>query len=137
MKTAAQPGLYDPEESVPRLMGTRCSGCGTCFFPPLGIGCEICGAAQDQLEAAELAAAGELHSVATVHMHAGKDIQAPFTVGEVQLDDGPLVRCMMAELVEPAAIGARVAARWEVVSTDEDGNEVLEPRFALAAERAQ
>jgi len=135
MKKAAHPGLYDPGDERPMLRGTRCDGCGTTFFPPLGIGCEVCGATPERLVSVAIAATGVLHSVATVHLHMGSDVSAPFGVAEVQLDDGPLIRGMLAELLELGAIGRRVEARWGVVHTDGEGDEVVEPRFALAAER--
>jgi uncharacterized OB-fold protein len=133
MKVAAHPGLYDPNDEMPVLCGTRCEACGSVFFPPLGIGCEVCGAAADRLATAPLAAAGVLHSVAIVHVHMGGAISAPFAVAEIQLDDGPLIRGMLAEPLELDAIGCRVRAHWFVVRA-EGSNEIVEPRFAIAAE---
>ena len=74
---------------------------------------------------------GILHSVATVHLYQGHDLEAPFAIGEIQLDGGPLIRGTMTALVEPDAIGARVAAEWVTLRTDDDGNEVVEPRFGI------
>jgi hypothetical protein len=36
-----------------------------------------------------------------------------------------------ADLVERDAIGTRVAASWATLRADEDGNDVVEPRFGL------
>lgn len=130
MKTALHKGLYDPASPSPQLNGTRCDACGAVFFPPLGIGCEKCGATADHLNDASLAAAGVLNSVATVHLHNGKDIDAPFTVGEVQLDDGPLIRALMNDAVDVSQIGQRVVGAWAVAGQEEDGD-VVEPRFVL------
>ena len=129
MKIAAHDGLYDTAEDPPRLRGVRCDACGAVAFPPFGIGCEVCGS--DAIGTVSLAGAGTVHSVATVHLHGGKDIDAPFTIAEIQLDDGPLIRATLVELVEPDAIGSRAEARWCVVRVDEDGNDVVEPRFAV------
>jgi len=134
MKTAAHQGLYDPEDEAPTLRGTRCAACGSTFFPPLGIGCEVCGAAADRLTAVPIAAAGVLHSVATVHLHPGNDISAPFALGEIQLDDGPLIRATLVGLPGLDTIGRRVQARWVVARTDSDGNEIVEPRFAVVSD---
>lgn len=131
MRIAAHPGLYEPSDAVPRLRGTRCNACSSTFFPPLRIGCEVCGAAADSLVPASIAATGALHSVATVHPQAGHDNAAPFTVAEVQLDDGPLIRGLMVDGADIDVIGMRVEAQWTLVRTDDDGNEVVEPRFAL------
>ena len=76
-----------------------------------------------------LAAAGVLHSVATVHLHQGHDIEAPFAIGEIQLDDGPLIRATMLEPLGLESIGQRVDAVWFTVRTDDEGHEVVEPRF--------
>jgi uncharacterized OB-fold protein len=85
---------------------------------------------QDALLTVELASRGSLYSFAVVHVDHG-DLHAPFTIGEVQQDDGPLIRVTMAD--GPAAIGDRVQARWATVSTEEDGDQVIEPRFSAAS----
>jgi uncharacterized OB-fold protein len=91
------------------------------------VGCDACGAGQDALLTLELPARGTLHSFAVVHVHHG-DLEAPFTIGEVQLDDGPLVRVTMCD--GPVAIGDHVQAQWATITTDENGDEIVEPRFA-------
>lgn len=131
MKVALHPGLYDPGRSSPELNGTRCEDCGSTFFPPLNIGCEKCGAGSDRLNDVTLKAGGVLHSVATVHLHRDKDIEAPFTVAEVRLDGGPLIRSVMKGPAGVADIGRRVTAGWVVTRINDDGNEVVEPRFTL------
>ena len=129
MRVAAHKGLYDISADRPVLQGTRCASCNTTFFPVLSLGCEVCGSTQ--LDAIVLEATGVLHSVATVHLYQGHDIEAPFAIGEIQLDAGPLIRATMAEVVERDAIGARVAASWATLRADDDGNDVVEPRFGL------
>jgi uncharacterized protein len=133
MRQAAHPGLYDVEPDVPSLRGTKCTECGTTFFPALGIGCEVCGADDSSLQPISLATAGVLHSVATVHLHQGHDIEAPFAIGEIQLDDGPLIRATMREPLELESIGQRVDAAWCTLRTDDDGHDVVEPRFGVAS----
>ena len=98
MRVAAHRGLYDVTGDRPVLQGSRCRSCDTTFFPALSLGCEVCGATQ--LEAIALEATGVLHSVATVHLYQGHDIEAPFAIGEIQLDAGPLIRGTMT----PAAM---------------------------------
>src|SRR4051812_32038999 len=112
MTTPSQTGLYEVNADVPTLNGTRCDACGSTFFPPVAIGCATCGS--EALVAVPLTAAGELYSFATVHLHRGKDIEAPFTVGEISLDDGPLIRCLLTAN-DGFAIGDRVVAEWVVV----------------------
>jgi uncharacterized protein len=133
MRQAAHPGLYDVDTEVPALRATRCDECGTTFFPALAIGCEVCGAGESSLAPIALDAAGVLHSVATVHLHQGHDIDAPFAIGEIQLDDGPLIRATMREPLGLESIGRRVDAVWFTLRTDDEGRDVVEPRFDVAS----
>jgi uncharacterized OB-fold protein len=126
MRVPAHPGLYDVNGSPPGLKGSRCRSCGTTFFPPLAIGCEVCGS--PDLDDANLAARGRLHSFATVHRHRGSDIEAPFTMAEIILEDGPVIRATMTTN-DGFAIGDVVEAEWVVNAVDDAGHEVVEPRF--------
>jgi uncharacterized OB-fold protein len=131
-RRAAHPGLYPASGEHPPLLGQRCTGCGRVAFPPNPYGCEACGAEPAALEPRELAGAGELAAFATVHLHAGKGIDAPFTVGLVVLDDGPAVRATLTcRTDEGLAIGDRVKSVLVSQGTDEEGNETVELRFAL------
>jgi hypothetical protein len=133
MRVPFHPGLYDPEGGDLTLSGVRCGGCASVFFPPSEIGCEVCGAPGAALRPKQLAAAGIVHSVATVYLHAGADIAAPFTMAEIRLDDGPLIRATLTEVTDPAVIGSRAEGRWVRVRTDDTGADVIELRFAVAA----
>ena len=135
-RTSLHPSLYEPSSETPLLNGTTCSACGLVVFPPVSLGCTKCGAAPEQLKATPLAAAGTLHSVATIHIHTGKDIEAPFTVAEVKLDSGPLIRALMIKPASAGDIGKRVAGQWFVESTSEDGAQNVEPRFVITEEEA-
>lgn len=133
MRIAAHPGLYDPDAARPALMGSRCASCGATAFPAMTIGCEVCGAPEESLTVTAMAATGTVHSVATVHLHSGKDIEAPFTMAEVALDDGPLIRATLTAVAGIDLIGERVDAEWFVVRVDDAGADVVEPRFAKVA----
>jgi uncharacterized OB-fold protein len=112
----AVPGLYSIDDGdSPALHGRRCRDCGYVFFPPHDFGCESCGAAPERVEAAALAGAGELRSFAVVHRHRGAGIEAPFTVGEIALDDGPMVRAVIAGHDE-LRIGDRMRTRLVVAA---------------------
>jgi uncharacterized protein len=112
----------------PTLNGRRCRACGYVFFPPQTYGCEDCGAAGDQLEAMALRGAGVLASFATVHLHQGKEIEAPFTVGLIVLDDGPAVRAILTERTDKSLkIGDRMRA--VIVDTNSEGGRASELRF--------
>ena len=55
-------------------------------------------------------------------------------MAEIVLDDGPLIRGLLTEVIEEDVIEARVAGEWVVTGQDEDGKDVLEPRFRLLPE---
>lgn len=130
MRVAAHPGLYEPEVDPPKLHCNTCEACGATFFPPIGIGCEMCGARVESLRRVDLDATGTIHSVATVHVHRGNDIAAPFTIAEIVLDGGPFIRGTMTEVVGPDQIGSRCAAELVVARVDGD-DEIVEPRFKV------
>jgi uncharacterized OB-fold protein len=93
----------------------------------------VCGAGEASLEPIELEASGILRSFATVHVHHG-DLKVPFTIGEVQLEAGPLIRATMAPDQTNLAIGQQVSAVWRVARVDAEVVEVVEPMF-VAVER--
>jgi uncharacterized OB-fold protein len=76
----------------------------------------------------DLAARGRLHSFATVHRHRSEEIEAPFTIAEIVLDDGPVIRATMTTN-EGFTIGDLVAAEWVVNAVDDADRETVEPRF--------
>lgn len=112
------------DSGVPRLRGVRCDGCGTTLFPPQGYGCTVCGTFGERLRACEFPAAGTIVSFAEVHRHHGHPV--PFTIADISLDAGPVVRAKLVAGAVPR-IGARAEGR---VIDGEDG-EALE--FATIA----
>jgi uncharacterized OB-fold protein len=132
MRVPAPPGLYRVDREEPVLRGSRCAACGRVAYPAVAIGCDVCGAGEDRLEPADLAATGVVHSFATVHLHRGKPT-APFSVADVRLDDGPLIRGMVSAATPALRVGARVAATWAVTTVDDEANDVVEPAFVEAA----
>jgi uncharacterized protein len=128
MRVAAHPGLYDPTADAPSLTGSRCSSCGRVAFPAVAIGCDECGAEESLLQAIDMGSSGTLYSFATVFLHQG-DPEPPFTIGEVQLDAGPLIRVTMASGEPQPVIGETVHAIWRVARIDDHGEEVVEPVF--------
>ena len=130
----AQPALYSGSGNPPSLNGSRCRKCGYLFFPPQQYGCESCGAPGEELEAVALPGRGKLHSFATVHLHQGKGIEAPFTVGMILLDDGPAIRSILATRTgEGLKAGDRMSATMVSQGKDEQGSEVLELCFEKSA----
>jgi hypothetical protein len=131
MRVPAQPGLYHAHSDTPLLNGSRCARCAQVSFPPIPIGCEVCGATDEFLEPATLEPRGLVHSIATVHLHQGEPA-APFVVAEIQLDSGPLVRATVLSEAPHLTIGERVWAVWVVTNVNDDGDEIVEPRFTGA-----
>ena len=135
-KIAAHPGLYNLDDERPLLKGGRCCACDTVFFPNYGIGCEVCGAADEHLVDVDVPTRGRIHTVATawihdesIAMHGPYPIKPPFTVVEIALDAGPFIRALMAENHGLDAIGRTVEARWTIAHIDAAGDEIVEPRF--------
>jgi uncharacterized OB-fold protein len=131
---AAQPGLYDPEQAEPRLKGDRCTACETASFPALRWGCQQCGAPADKLVEDDFDAAGRLISFATIHRLPGADV--PYTIGEILLDAGPLIRARMTRADGSGLrFDARVRGHLVAVGRDEEsGAEIVELRFDLEGE---
>ena len=118
----------------PELNGRRCRACGYVFFPPQSYGCEYCGASAEQLEVKALSGAGALASFATVHLHQGKDMEAPFTVGVIVLDDGPAIRAILTQRTDAGLkIGDRMRA--VIVDTSSEGARARELRFSREESR--
>jgi uncharacterized protein len=126
--------LYSPDDADnPSLNGGRCRACGYVFFPPQRYGCESCGASPDKLDAVRLSGRGKLHSYATVHLHQGKDTEAPFTVGLIVLDDGPAIRSMLTDHTDAGLfVGDSMKSVLVAAGNDPEGNEMVELRFAKA-----
>jgi hypothetical protein len=97
------------------------------FFPLQGHGCEKCGGVS--IEPRALSGAGVLLASARVHLHHGKGREAPFTVGAIKLDDGPIVRTIIEAGEYDLQPGNRmVTALTPVVDTE--GAPRLDLRFA-------
>lgn len=128
-RVAAEPSLYAADGETPVLRGSRCPDCARTFFPPLGIGCEVCGG--DQLVECSIPAVGSIHSVATVNAHFDTSVETPFHVAEIQLEAGPLIRGLLEGEPGEHPIGRRVEAVWSAGQKNEQGDVVIEPVFVF------
>ncbi|MEN2473453.1 Zn-ribbon domain-containing OB-fold protein [Burkholderia sp. GS2Y] len=129
-----KPTLYqaEPAPSRPSLRGMHCGACGHAFFPPQDLGCERCGAVGSALQPRELAGSGTLMARVTVHVHAKPERPAPFVIGTVRLDDGPMVRTLLdasPDTLPP--IGSPMVAVLSPVASAESPV-VHDLRFSLA-----
>ena len=128
-RISAHPELYAPDaQGAPSLNGGRCRSCGYVFFPPQSYGCEVCGSAD--LESIALAGRGTLRAFATVHLHQGKGIEAPFTVASILLEGGPIIRTILKERTDAGLrIGDRMQSVFVPAGAEASGKEIVELRF--------
>jgi uncharacterized OB-fold protein len=129
-----KPNLYRPDGSGacpdrPALLGGACA-CGHVFFPLQAYGCERCGGTDLQPRA--LSGAGRLLAAARVHLHTGKGREAPFTVGSIRLEDGPIIRTLIVGDGPPPRPGAAMLSLLAPV-TDAEGATHLDLRFRAEA----
>ena len=110
------------------LHGGECV-CGHVFFPMQAYGCEVCGRHGQALQPMALRGRGRLIASATVHIHADKARPAPFTIGEIVLDQGPTVRTLLADGTGDPPPGAPMRATLVRVG-GEIGDDILDLRFA-------
>lgn len=123
-----KPALYARNgDQPPLLLGGRCE-CGYVFFPMQTFGCERCGKFGDALQPMTLQGRGQLRSAATVHIHADERRRAPFVIGTIALDDGPVIRTVLLDApADHVAPGTRVEATLTPVDTD--AGQALDLRF--------
>ncbi|HEX3406485.1 MAG TPA: hypothetical protein VHS81_04540 [Caulobacteraceae bacterium] len=126
-----KPALYRAQGSAaepdhPALLGGVCA-CGYVFFPLQDYGCERCGGRE--LRPKALTGAGRLLASARVHLHHGKGRQAPFTVGAIRLDDGPIVRTLIEVQAAELHPGVRMVTLL-APAVDAEGAPRLDLRFA-------
>ncbi|MCP9951960.1 Zn-ribbon domain-containing OB-fold protein [Actinomadura madurae] len=89
-----------------RLLVQRCTVCGHHQLYPRPF-CMVCDLTD--LTWTEASGLGTVYSCVTVHLPVRDDIPPPYTVGLVEIDEGPR---LLARMPDTAAIGDRVAARW-------------------------
>ena len=110
-----------------RLVAQRCDDCGHTQHPPAPICSECRGEALGWLE---LPGGGEVYTFTTVHRPVAGDMQLPFVIAVIALDDANGLR-MISNLVEvepgDIEIGMRVELVWEDMS-----DELAMPRFRPA-----
>ncbi|SDI62851.1 MULTISPECIES: Zn-ribbon domain-containing OB-fold protein [Bradyrhizobium] len=126
-------GLYSDaaKDGVPGelvLHGGRCH-CGYSFFPMQSYGCERCGRHGNDLKPSLLSTRGTLLARAVVHLHANTNRTAPFTIVKVALDDGPVVRALLAENEPEGEPGQRLLAKLFAVESSEAGENTFDLRF--------
>jgi uncharacterized OB-fold protein len=107
MELTAMPPLAD-RERIDRvagtLVGSRCHACAATSWPGRA-GCHRCG--QLTMEPTSFAPTGSLLTCTTVWI-GRPGLEPPYTLGQIKLDDGPLVfahvRTLAADAVMPVAV---------------------------------
>ncbi len=96
-----------------RLLVQRCTACGAHQFYPR----PFCLACQDEVEWVEASGRGEIYSLTTNHLRMSPELEPPYYVALVRLEEGPvlltrIVDAAGAPLAEGAAIGNPVVVAW-------------------------
>ena len=101
--------LTDESGGAGVLLGQRCRQCQVCIFGP-AIFCQAC--SSDDLEPVQLSGQGTLYSFTVVRVPpAGWPGRVPYTLGEVELPEGPHV---LAEIIDGEAGGLKLGMSLEL-----------------------
>jgi uncharacterized OB-fold protein len=134
VSTSVAEGLFEETADGARLIGSRCNGCGTSYFPQAP-GCRNPDCTAPRLERAHLPQQGRLISY-TVQRYRPPalfrmDDWAPYAIGLVDLGDGVEVMGMLTG-VDPEAIVIGIPMRLviETLYTDAERGPVTTYKFA-------
>lgn len=128
---SAEPALYEvDDEGVPTLYAMTDST-GYVTYPFQHLGSQKTGEFGDQVSRTKLRGTGTVTALATVNFHQNPEIEVPYVVASIVLDEGPMVRAVVAPGTEPS-IGTRVRATTTRVARKE--TELAELRFAPVVE---
>ncbi|MFW0797797.1 OB-fold domain-containing protein [Gordonia sp. CPCC 205515] len=118
-KRSAEPLVYDiAEDGRPILTGVRDTS-GHISFPYQQFG-SLCNGDHDaQLTPVDLSGRGRVQAAVTIEHHADPDVRTPFTLADIILDEGPVVRGVLTATVD-GFVGTLVEATTEpIVRADE------------------
>jgi uncharacterized OB-fold protein len=130
-RVPAVEGWFTMDEADPRLLGNRCTSCGTVFFPRASFACRNPSCNGTEFEDVPLSNRGRVWSYTTNHYappapYVSPDPFEPYSVAAVELADEKLV---VLGQVEGGAEGLRVGADAELVLstlfTDDEGEHVV------------
>lgn len=105
-----------------RMIGTKCSACGTMYFPKRYV-CTRC-RRKGRMEEKQLKGNGEVYSYTVVHVPPdGFEYSAPYVLAIIKLDEGPMITGQITDIdPQEAKIGLRVKSVFRRITEDgEDG----------------
>jgi len=126
-----------PEDGgPPRLCGTRCPSCGATYAGQRVI---CLGCARRGLEPHALSPSGTVWTFTIVRQQPpGSIMKAPYPIGQVALDDGPIVAAAFIDIApEDVRIGMPVEMTLVPIRKDDKGNEVVAHAFRRRKEAAR
>lgn len=131
--------LFRVSEDGPALLATRCSGCGTYYFPK-SLSCRNPKCETKVVQEVLFGRRGRVHSY-TVQSYRPPalfrmDAWEPFALGLVELTEGLRVLGMLTGCpLDEVRIDMRVELVVEALYRDESGRNVVTYKFAPAVER--
>ena len=130
-RVPAVEGWFSMDESDPRLLGNRCTSCGTVFFPKASFACRNPSCDGAEFDDVPLSNRGRVWSYTTNHYappapYMSPDPFEPYSVAAVELTEEKLV---VLGQVEGSADSLRVGAEVELVLStlfaDDEGDHVV------------
>lgn len=103
----ASAGMWRNIDARYNLVASECENCKALYFPPRII-CRKCGR-NTKMRPRKLSGNGKVHSFTTIRVptEAFKEI-APYTVGVIELEEGPRVEGHILEIGKKIEIGTKV-----------------------------
>jgi uncharacterized OB-fold protein len=123
-------GAFAETANGPRLLGSRCAGCGACFFPR-SPACRNPNCSDKRIEDVELSTSGTLWTYTVQYYKPPPPARfdepfTPYGVGLVDLPEGIRIMGMISsDDPESLKIGQEMELVIETLHHDDDGSEVL------------
>ncbi len=117
-----------------KLLGLKCTDCGTVTCPPK-MTCQECSG--HNLEIVELSGKGKIVTFTTTYVAPlGREVEAPYTIVMVELEEGPWIAGNLVDIdpnkVNMNLIGRKVKAGYKVFPGDRySAGETARPLFSF------
>lgn len=113
----ASAGMWRKIDTRYNLIASECEKCKTLYFPPR-IVCRNCGR-ETRMKSRKLSGNGKVHSLTTIRVPSDTFKEnAPYTVGVVELEEGPKVEGHIVENGKKAGIGTKVKTVFRKMYVD-------------------